>query len=79
MSMPPFTGGSDAASTSAIIESRLHMNEHDDDVASEVGEGEVEMDEYPILDDEDEDDDEDGDGVEDEEEEPEGDTDASEL
>ena len=37
------------------------MNEHDDDVEPEVEEGEFEVEEYPILDDEDEDPDEVGD------------------
>ena len=49
---------------SKIIDSRLHMDEHDDDVEPEVEEGEFEVEEFPILDDEDED----TGGVEDDEE-----------
>jgi len=50
------------------------MDEHDDDVEPEVEEGEFDVEEFPILDDEDED----TDGLEDEEE-PEIDPDKSEI
>ena len=51
------------------------MNEHDDDLEPEVEEGDVEIEEFPIFDDEDED----ADAIGDDEDDPDIDPDASEI